>query len=164
MASNSQQDHTRTARQTEVTKKTQDQFLRLRTIIQRKNAVGEWPQPQSQSLKESCLPSYLKCKALAVWVFRGSQFYGCLIASEIVGVRSREIGGDTFKRFFRRCLGSRKVINCNTLREKIQEKRFRKFWFSSQSYSLFSNFGIIAKQQGTAGISNSDSRSNGSRP
>ena len=32
-------------------------------------------QPQSQSLKESCLPSYLKCKALAVWVFRGSQFY-----------------------------------------------------------------------------------------
>ena len=89
---------------------------------------------------------------------------GCLIASEIVGVKSREIGRDTFKRFFRRCLGSRKVINCNTLSEKIQEKGFRKFWFSSQGYSLVLNFGIIAKQKGTAGISNSDFCSNGSRP
>jgi len=87
-----------------------------------------------------------------------------ILASEIVGVKSREIGRDIFERFFRRCLGSRKVINFNTLSEKIQEKRFRKFWFSSQGYSLLLNFGIIAKQQGTAGILTSDSCSNGSRP
>ena len=63
-----------------------------------------------------------------------------ILASEIVGVKSREIGRDIFERFFRRCLGSRKVINFNTLSEKIQEKRFRKFWFSSQGYSSLLNF------------------------
>ena len=41
-------------------------------------------------------------------------------------LKSREIGSDTLERFFRRCLGSRKVISCNTLSEKNPGKKLLK--------------------------------------